>query len=56
MVNNNNIEIFTLNARDNFILPLLKEYFNLNSKSINNEIYQNFITTKKILSSKGIQL
>ena len=51
----NDLEIFTLNARDNVLLESIKNCFNLTHDQINHEIGNNFSYFQKILKSKAVK-
>ena len=47
--------IYTLDARDHAMLEVMRDYFNLPSKRMRNEIQGMLAETQKMLSSKGIK-
>lgn len=49
------VKIFTLNARDHLILPILRDYFQLSNASLHNEIRKLHRETVSVLKSKGVE-
>ncbi|MDO9466709.1 MAG: hypothetical protein Q7J36_05360 [Thiobacillus sp.] len=47
--------IFTLNARDNVMLEVMRDYFKLTTEVVHREIQELHIATRKILHSKGVE-
>lgn len=47
--------IYSINARDNGVLPLLEEYFNLDNNTIKNEIINCFECLNKALENTNVK-
>lgn len=46
--------IFTIDARDNIMLEVMRDYFNLDTTAMHREIQQAHVETQRILEKKGI--